>query len=271
MNFSRNISLLKTIDATLDDKIYLGVTESKSVLSSIDANLVVIDSVLDNLYTNSGTANTHLSNIATSTSNADTSLNNIETSASNIDTSLNNMEADIDAVNDKLVDIGITLAANDRLSVDERYAQLQDGGSGKLDAADYSSTTGKLSWENNLGEDILVKKISLTFHSSETTWDKIFTSTATGANSYLEYGIGNDATGIDTSKLKFGNNRDIQPFMTMVFSDPGAADDMYYSYVLDGLNIKVKDTKFFVCELKGNYSASGDESFASSIFYEQSA
>ena len=264
MNFSRNVSLLKTIDATLDDKIYLGVTESKALLSSIDSNLVTIDSVLDNLYTNSGTANTHLSTIETKATAMDTSLNNIESSASNIDTSLNNMESDIDSVNSKLVDIGVTLAANDKFNVDARYAQLQNGGSGKLDAADYSSTTGKLSWENNLSEDVLIKKISLTFHSSETTWDKIFTSTASGANSYVEYGIGNDATGIDTSKLKFSNNRDIQPYMTMVFSDPGAADDMYYSYVVDGLNIKLQNGEFFVCELKGNYSASGDESFASS-------
>lgn len=271
MNFSRNASLLKTIDATLDDKIYLGVTESKALLSSIDSNLVTIDGVLDNIYTNSGTTNTHLSSIATSSSNADTSLNNIETSASNIDTSLNNMEADMDAVNNKLVDIGVTLAANDRFSLDHKFQILKDSGSNRqLAAADYSSTSGKLYWQNGQGADVIVNKIALTFQSSETTWDKIFTSTSSSGSSNLKFGIGNDNTGIDTTKLHFGSNHELQPFMTMVFNDPAGGESMYYSYVIDGLNIKVADNEYFLCELGGNYSASGDGDFSSGIFYEKS-
>ena len=270
MNFSRNVSLLKAIDATLDDKIYLGVTQSKLVLDSIDANLLQIDAALENVDTNTASANTHLSNIATSSSNADTSLNAIELSASNIDTSLNNMEADMDAVNSKLVDIGVTLAKNDNFSLDQQLQVLKtSGNSRQLDAADYSSTSGKLYWENDLGADVIIRKISCTFHSSETTWNKIFTSTSSNSTSNLQYGVGDDNSGIDTVKLYFGHNTEIQPYMSMVFSDPGAADDMYYSYVIDGLNIKVADAEFFICELSGDYSAAGDESFGSSIVYEK--
>ena len=271
MNFSRNVSLLKTIDATLDDKIFLGITESKSLLDSIDTNLLAIDSVLDNIYSNSGTSNTHLSNIATSTSNADTSLNAIELSASNIDTSLNNMESDMDAVNSKLIDIGVTLAKNDKFSLDQQFEVLKTSGNNRqLDSADYSSTSGKLYWENDEGAPVIVRKISWTFHSSETTWNKIFTSTSSNSSSNLQYGVGDDNSGIDTQKLYFGNNTEIQPYMSMVFSDPAAGDDMYYSYVIDGLNIKVASGEFFLCELSGDYSAAGDESFASSIVYEKS-
>lgn len=273
MNFSRNVSLLKTIDATLDDKIYLGVTESKAILSTIDNSLTTIDSVLDNIYSDTTSANSHLSNIATSSSNADTSLNAIELSASNIDTSLNNVESDIDAVNSKLIDIGVTLAANDRFSVDQEYQQLKDPNNSnarQLDSGDYATTSGKLVYENNNGADILVKKVVCSFQSSETTWDKLFTSTASATNSNLKLGIGDDNTGIDSTKVKFSNNREIQPFMSMVFADPAGGDEMYYSYQIDDLNIKVADGEFFIAELKGTYNASGDDSFSAGIFYEKS-
>lgn len=272
MNFSRNASLLKTIDATLDDKLYLGITESKSILSTIDSSLITIDGVLDNIYTNSGTSNTHLSNIATSSSNADTSLNAIELSASNIDTSLNNMESDMDSVNSKLVDIGITLSKNDRFSLDQKFQILKDSGNNRqLASGDYSSTSGKLSWQNQQGAKVIVKRIALTFESSETTWDKIFTSTSSTGTSNLKYGTGDDGTAVDDSKLFFGTNLELQPFMSMVFNDPAGGENMFYSYVIDKLNIPVADDEYFVCELSGDYSASGDVQFSSGIFYEKSA
>ena len=271
MNFSRNVSLLKTIDATLDDKIYLGVTESKDLLSSIDSNLVTIDGVLDNIYSNSSSSNTHLSNIATSSSNADTSLNNIESSASNIDTSLNNVESELDVVNAKLVDIGVTLSSADQFSLTQKYQVLKDSGNNsQLAAGDYSSTTGKLYWQNSQGKTIIVKKLSCTFKSSETTWDKIFTSTASDGDSYLKIGTGDDGTNVDTSQGYFNSNFELQPYMTMVFADPAGGDDMYYSYVIDDLNIKVPDNEYFICELSGTFNASGDDGFGAGIVYEKS-
>ena len=271
MNFSRNVSLLKAIDVTLDDKVYVGVTESKGILESIDESLVQIDTVLDSIKLDTGSSTTHLSNIATSTSNADTSLNAIESSATSMDTSLNNMESELDAVHNKLVDIGVTLSSADQFSLTQKYQVLKDSGSNSLLAAgDYSSTTGKLYWQNTQGKAIIVKKVSCTFKSSETTWDKIFTSTASEGDSFLKIGTGDDGTNIDASQGYFNSNFELQPYMSMVFSDPAGGDDMYYSYVIDDLNIKVADNDYFICELSGTFNASGDDGFGAGILYEKS-
>ena len=257
MNFSRNVNLLKTIDDTLDDKIYVGVTESKSVLQDIDSNLVTIDGVLDSIKVDTNSANSHLSNIATSVSNTDTSLNNMET--------------DIDELNDKLADIGVTLSSTHQFAVTQKYQVLKDSGNNsQLSAADYSSTTGKLYWQNSQGKAVIVKKLSCTFKSSKTTWDKLFTSTASDGDSFLKIGIGDDGTNIDTSQGYFNSNFELQPYMSMVFSDPAGGDDMYYSYVIDDLNIKLNNNDYFICELSGDYSATGDGGFGAGIVYEKS-
>ena len=49
MNLSQNISLLKQIETTLNDDIYIGITQSQSVLDNIDTVLTTIDNVLDNI------------------------------------------------------------------------------------------------------------------------------------------------------------------------------------------------------------------------------
>ena len=251
MNFSRNISILKTIDATLDDKIYLGVTESKAQLDSIDENLVQIDSVLDAIKLDTDANTTHLSNIASSNSN---------------------VESELDDVNSTLADIGVTLAKNDKFSLDHKYQALKDSGNSRtIDSGDYSSTSAKIYWQNDEGDKVLVNKIAFTFQSSETTWDKLFTSTSSGSSSFLKIGVGDDGTAIDTSKGFFANNYELQPFMSMVFGDPAGGDNMYYSYVIDGLNIVLEDNEYFICELSGDYSATGDVSFSAGIFYEKSA
>ena len=295
MNFSRNVSLLKAIDVTLDDKVYVGVTESKGLLESIDENLVQIDSVLDSIKVDTNASNTHLSDISTYTENADVHLGNVEsevgnvnsklvdigitiaandsnlssiaTNTANTDSSLNAMESDIDEMNLKLVDLGVTISRGNKFNLTQKHQSLQDSGSNRLIAADdFSSTPARLYFENNDGKPVVITKISCTFSSSETTWDKIFTSSVNGS---LSYGIGNDNTGIDNTKLSFESNHEIQPYMSMVFSDPAGGDNMYYSYVIDGLNIKLDDGKFFLCELSGNYSATGDGSFCSSVVFDK--
>lgn len=253
MNFSRNVNLLKTIDDTLDDKIYVGVTESKGVLEAIDNNLVIIDGVLD-------ASNVHLSNINTAVSGQASSLSAIETSNQNIDSSL-------DAVENKLIDLGVTLSRNNKFNVTQTHQPLKDSSDDRLiSLADFSSTPARLYYENDAGKPIVITKISLSVSSSETTWDKLFTSSTAG---FLKFGIGDDNTGIDTTKLNFANNHDIQPYMSMVFADPAGGDEMYYSYVIDGLNIRVSDGKYFVCELTGDYSAAGDGSFAASVVFDK--
>ena len=250
MNFARNVNLLKTIDSTLDDKVYLGVTESKNIL-------VDIDGVLDSIKLDTNSSNSYLSTI--------------DSSASNIDTSLNNVESELDVVNAKLVDIGITLSSADQFSLTQKYQVLKDSGNNsQLAAGDYSSTTGKLYWQNSQGKPIIVKKVSCTFKSSETTWDKLFTSTASEGDSFLKIGTGDDGTNIDTSQGYFNSNFELQPYMSMVFSDPSGGDDMYYSYVIDDLNIKVDDNDYFICELSGTFNASGDDGFGAGIIYEKS-
>ena len=254
MNFSRNVSLLKTIDSTLDDKIYIGVTESKDVLDSINDNLVTIDSVLD-------ASNVHLSNIQSDVSGQASSLSAIEASNDNIDASL-------DAVENKLIDLGITISRNNKFNVTQGSYYLQDSGSNRLlDLGDFSSTSALMYKENsNGGKPIIITKISCTFSSSETTWDKIFTSSGNGS---LKFGINDDGTAVGNVKLNFANNHDLLPYMSMVFADPAGTDEMFYSYVIDGLNIKLDDGKYFVCELAGDYSAAGDGSFAASVVYDK--
>ena len=249
MNFSRNISILKTIDATLDDKIYLGVTESKAQLDSIDENLVQIDSVLDSIKLDTNANTTHLSNIATSNSN---------------------VESELDDVNSTLADIGVTLSKNDQFSLTQQYDVLKTSGNARLlPSGDYSSTPALLDWRNTSGDVVLINKIAFTFESSETNWDEFLTSTSGSGSSYLKFGVGDDNTAIDTTLFYFGTNHEIQPFMSMVFGDPAGGDKMYYSYVIDKLNIKLEDNEYFIGELSGNYSASGDGSFSVGVYYKK--
>lgn len=293
MNFSRNVNLLKTIDDTLDDKIYVGVTESKGVLEAIDGNLEIIDGVLDSIKIDTNAANSHLSNIHTSVSNQTSSLDAIEassenvdlklvdigitlaandanlssivTSTANADTSLNAVEADINLINNKLVDIGVTLAKSNAYNMTQKYKPLLYNGTDRLlTLADYSSSPAWMYFQNDEGANVIVKKISFTFHSSETNWDDIFTSTTDGN---LWFGQGNTNSAIGQGSLFFDNNTECQPFMSMVFSDPAGGDGMYYSYVVDGLNFKLNDGKYFNCRLTGNFSAAGDQDFSAAITY----
>ena len=267
MNFSRNVNLLKTIDDTLDDKIYVGVTESKVVLDAIDNNLVLIDGVLDSIKVDTNAANTYLANIETSVSNNDSSLNAIEASSANIDASLNAVESDVNELNAKVADLGVTISRGNKFNLTQKFQPLRESGANRLlSAGDFSTTPGRMYWENNTGKSVAITKISCTYSSSETTWDEFFTSSTDGQ---LLFGIADDANAITTQRLSFKSNHEIQPYMSMVFADPAGGDEMYYSYVIDGLNIKLDDGKYFMSELSGTYNAAGDGSFCSSIFYDQ--
>ena len=49
MNLSQNISLLKQIDTKLNDNVYLGITESQAILSTMDTSIDNIEIDINNM------------------------------------------------------------------------------------------------------------------------------------------------------------------------------------------------------------------------------
>jgi hypothetical protein len=126
-------------------------------------------------------------------------------------------------------------------------------------------------WQNNTGDDIIINDISFGLLTGENTWtrNRIFTSTASSGSSWIQWGIGNDNTGIDSVHIKFNNNGEITPYLSRVFNHLDGSGKVYYGWKLSDLNIKVANTEYFYCQLSGTFSGATDSDFWSGVFYKK--
>jgi hypothetical protein len=143
-------------------------------------------------------------------------------------------------------------------------------GSNILSLGDFSTTAEIGTFQNNTGNTILINELTFSFLSSETTWgyNKIFTSTSTAGTSYITFGDSSDGTVFDTEYLDFANSILITPYLT-TFDHPDLTTGTFYNFKIDKLNLPVSSGDYFICELSGNFSATGDKYFCAGIVYDK--
>ena len=90
-------------------------------------------------------------------------LKDVKTYASN----LPDIELELDTINNKLVDIGITLAKNENKKIFSAY--LSDGTNDYLDTIDYTSSPINFSWTNTFDKPVYITRYDFVYRHQSST------------------------------------------------------------------------------------------------------
>ena len=137
MNLSQNTSLLKQIESNTDSISNLDTTttNSQTILSGMNLELIDIKN----------------------------NLGDIEADTIKLD-NLALIDTELETINNKLVDIGITLSKNDNKIIFNAY--LTDGSNDYFALGDYSSSEFDFSWTNTFDKPVHITRYDFLYNAS---------------------------------------------------------------------------------------------------------
>lgn len=161
MNLCQQTSWLKQIDSKLNDKIYLGITENKTILGTIDTTLSTIDTTLTSIQSMT------LSNSLTF-GNQYAELLTIDTSLTGIALNVESIKTDVETLAKKKIIF---------------TARLTDGSNDYLLRADYSSSPINFYWQNDKNTPVYICEYRFIYpEGTEPTQNQLYHSTAWDCN-----------------------------------------------------------------------------------------
>ena len=185
---SKTVELLKNIDSYLDENIYVGITESQTLLTSIDNHLDSIETDIGNIEyqltsNDSSSVKKEIQTIETNTGKTFTELNefiqpditSIKETVADIGTTTAIMNNNIASIESDVADIGTTLATwneRNKTFIYDRLMWDDIGGTDQYLPPDvYSSTAAVGNYQNNSGKTLYVSKyvFSYIYNSDDIT------------------------------------------------------------------------------------------------------
>ena len=235
MNLSKHISLLKDIDTVLNDNVYLGITENKTLLSEIKTNTNTTNSLLT-------TIDGVLDSVAGDTfflPSADSKLGDIKTSTTEMNTTLSNQ-----------YDLGVT------------WVSLAWNGGTSLGSGNYKPPNREYaSYRNTVrGDDIYLDSICISINTDNQMtsflWDDVFDGNVNGSSTNFEIvvGTGNTSNEIDNEIFDFNRNWKLFPHYKQTI---GIGSSQYvHQFEWTNLNHRVVDNDYIIasCSLDLSYT-----------------
>lgn len=187
MNLSQNNTLLKQIDTKLNNNIYVGITETQSLVENIDLSLSNINTSLNNIETNSNTLasavsssefNINITNLTAFTrgiGNAGAGTLNVAIARDDpLTTDIANIEANLTSIQNELIDIGTSMADLSQININNKtYVEHKVlwNTATTLAKSDYTSSAVVGQYQNTTGSTMYITKYTFSYWHSDASLD----------------------------------------------------------------------------------------------------
>jgi hypothetical protein len=198
--------------------------------------------------------------------NGGTTSSDVVTDVDTIAAAIPTMSTNIGTTAEKLTNIDVNMEAINPTSNLSYEANILWSGSTILNCADFATNTADGVFNPN--DDCVVTEVTLTYWGNPATWgkQKIFSSTATNAESFFRFGISADGVTIDTELVHIENNLEVMSHSDVI--DTLISDNTkYVNLKLHDLNIPLTSSQYLVFELSGTFTDAGDNSFSGHVAY----
>ena len=251
------------MNSSKTNEILKDIKTNTSNINDINTNLTDIETDLENIYNTQSTLAqqtsilSKLNDIDSNTSNINTNTTSANSIAVNNGTTLTDIETEINTLNDKMVDIGVTL---DSTSKDNRiwfHNRLDYNGNNTLTFGDYSSSNVTAYYSNDSSKTQYITKFFFCYEESTAPDSGSDTYHSPSFTTYI--GKMNSSNVFEAPYMTIENNRDqIDNVRYETFWSP---DMWVWEYDFSDAPIKLDASDRFGQLIAGNFESAHYDSW----------